>query len=112
MPDKEVDLKIESVSDQTEGGLSGRYLEGRGGGRKECGRQTKMGGRSCKSKRVLDPVIPVGVLGPEAGDTVIGNLGPLVGSADRHGLAIPPDNKGGASLGMTLGRLKGGWRGC
>ena len=94
-----------------EGGLSGRYLEGRGGGRKECGRRTKMGGKSCESKRVLDPVAPAGVLGPEAGDAVIGSLGPPVGSADRRGLAIPPDNEGGASLGITLGGLKGGWRG-
>ena len=78
---------------------------------KECGRWTGMGGRSCKPKRVLDPVTPAGVLGPEAGDAVIGNLGPPVGSADRCGLAIPPDNKGGASLGITLGGLKGRWRG-
>ena len=70
-----------------------------------------MGGRSCKPKRVLDPVTPAGVLGPKAGDAVICILGPPVGSADRCGLAVPPDNEGGASLGMTLGGLKGGWRG-
>ena len=97
------------VSDQTEGGLSGRYLEGRGGGGK--GKRTEMGGRSCKSSGVPDPVIPAGVLGPEAGDAVIVDLGLPVGSADRRGLAIPLDNKGGASLGITLGGLKGGWRG-
>ena len=91
--------------------MPGRYLEGRGGGRKECGRRTEMGGRSCKPNRVLDPVIPAGVLGPEAGDAVIRNLGLPVGGADRRGLAVPPDNKGGASLGVTLGGLKGGWKG-
>ena len=76
-----------------EGGALGWYLEGRGGGRKECGGWTKMGGRSCKLWRVLDPVIPSGVLGPEAGDTVWNCFRPLVDSADRCGLAIPPMTK-------------------
>ena len=65
-----------------------------------------MGGRSCKLWRVLDSVIPAGVLSPEAGDTVQNCFGLLVGSADRCGLAIPPDNVGGASLGIMLGGLK------
>ena len=73
--DEEIDLKIRKISDQTEGGELGWYLEGRGGGRKECRGQTKMGGRSCKPSGVLDPVIPAGVLGPEAGDVVRNSFG-------------------------------------
>ena len=57
--DEEIDLKIRKISGQMEGGALGRYLEGRGGGRKECGGRTEMGGRSCKLSGVLDPMILV-----------------------------------------------------
>ena len=53
-------------------------------------------------------MIPAGVLSPEAGDAVQKCFEPLVGSADQCGLTIPPDNVGGALLGIMLGRLKQG----
>ena len=62
-----------------------------------------MGGRSCKPWRVLDPVIPSGVLGPEAGDTVWNCFRPPVDSADRPRTSY---DKGGALLGIVLGGLK------